>query len=335
MIFFQADAFLSHADPCSPKAIGILRLKCPNLRLVTRHENGGSGERFTIILTKGKHTGTVRFHEQIDLIPERFNGQVRTPVITMPARWQGWIIKHTVGLGAIKDLVTREWDHDMKALLQNPNRLDKRVTEIQTGWLSFTLPELSAIAAARKTGDNPISRITSIVEVFDMDRLRQFLMMAGKDLYQLHLHTQPHPSKITLKNLPAIVRLVRSQCPKLVKLRLPLSFSLDGVGLVDGDIDHPPYDIIGPGKIRTLSILVYKLGQRRPQDLDEVLSLNFARNMACLLSPDFELFLLKGPDFALELGCWDHTCIQSLGWYSWYRDLIVAIKFFQRSEVDR
>jgi hypothetical protein len=332
MIFLQATAFLSHAEPCSPKEIGILRLKCPNLRLVTRHENGRFSERFTIILTKGKHTGTVRFHEQIDLVPERFNGQVRTPVITMPAQWQGWIIKHTVGLGVIKDTATREWDRDMKALLGDPDRLDKRITEIQTGWLRFTLPELSAIVTGRQSGMNPISRITSIVEAFDMDRLRQFLMMAGKDLYQLHLHTQPHPSRITLKNLPAIVHLFRTQCPKLVQLRLPMTFSLDGVGLVDGDIGPPPYDIIGPGKIRSLSLLVYKLGQRNLNDLDEVLSLNFARNMACLLSPDFELFLVKGPETVSAMGCWDQTGTESWGWYPWYRDLIVAIKFFQRSD---
>jgi hypothetical protein len=331
MLFVQTKEYRSHDEPCSPSAIGILRLKCPNLRLVTRHENGRCGERFTIILTKGKHTGIVRFHEQIDLVPDRFDGHVRTPVIGMPSLWQGWVIKHTVGFGVIREVGTgRDWDNDLKAILQNPDRLDKRVTEIQTGWLLFTLSELSAIATARRSEASRISRITSVVEVFSMDQLRQFLMMAGKDLYQLQLHTQPHPSQITLKNLPALIRVFRNQCPKLIQLRLPISFSLDGVGLVDSDIELPPYDDTGPGKIRRLTILVYGLGKRDPRDLAPFLSWNFARNVASLLSPDFELFLVKGPVSDAKMGCWEQTGTESWGWYPWYRQLKEAIKFFQR-----
>ena len=334
MVLGRTTASHSHAEPCSPRDIGTLRLKCPNLRLVTRHENGKFGERFTIILTKGRHTGTVRFHQQVDLVPQQRDGQVRAPTIDMPALWQGWIIKHTVGLGVINDLAFGDWDSDMNAVFQNPDRIDRHVSEIQTGWLRFTLTELSAIVTARRSNQNPISRISSAVEVFSMDRLRQFLMMTGKNLYQLQLHTQPHPSEITIQNLPAIVHLVRTQCPKLVQLRLPISLSMDGVRILDTDIGQPPHDLSGPGKIWKLFLLVYGLGQRLPTDLDEVFSWNFARNMALLLSPDFELVLIKGPDRDHKSHFWEQAGLESWGWCPWYKSLVKAIKFFQRYSGD-
>lgn len=332
MIRFERPALPNHEEPCHPRAIATLRLKCPNIRLVTRHENGRSGQRFTIILQKNKHTGTVRFHEQLDLVPERLHGQVRPPTIVIPTQWYGWIVKHTVGLGVFGMGFPRETrDVDIKAILQDADHLDHRVTELQTGWLPFTLVELSAICTARGSGKNPISRISSTVELFTIDHLRQFLMMSGASLYQLHLYTQPRPSLVTPHDLPAIVHLIRTQCPKLVHLRLPISIALGGVNFADGDIDHPPYSITpGPGKVRHLTLLLYKMGKRDGKSLGTLFSWNFARNMACLLSPDFKLHIVKGPETGAEMGSYDQAGSTSYGWHDWYRYLKTAIRFFQR-----
>ena len=321
-----------HAEPCSPAAIGVLRLKCPNLRVITRHNNGRSGQRFTILLEQGKQTGTVRFHDQVDLVPNRLDGAVTSPIISMPVRWQGWIIKHTVGLGVISSMgCIGGWDSEMKSIYQDANRLDYRVTELQTGWLPFTLSELGDIVSARTPGKNPISRISSTVEPFDIDQLSRLIMTAGKSLYQLHLHSQPHPSRITLRDLPAVVRLFRTRCPKLVHLRLPMSLSVGGVPVLDSDIDCSPSDFAsGPGKIRVLRILVYDLGNRQPKDLGASFSWDFARNMASLLAPDFELSIAEGPVSKPMDGRFDQAGFNSFEYYQWCDNLKAAIKFFQK-----
>lgn len=283
-------------------------------------------------MEKGKHTGTVRFHEQFDLVPNRYDGTVASPVISMPVLWQGWIIKHTVGLGVLSVIGSiGRWDSDMKAVLQDADRLDQRVTELQTGWLAFTLSELSTIVSSRTPDKYPISRISSTVEAFDADQLRQFIIMAGKNLYELHLHTQPHPSRITPKDLPVIVQLFRTHCPKLIHLRLPMSLLSRGHTVLDNDIDPPSSDLAnGPGKIRTLTILVYDLGHRTAKDLGDSFSWNFARNMACLLAPDFKLYLAKGPVTAPMYGSHDQGGFESFGYYRWADNLKAMIRFFQK-----
>jgi hypothetical protein len=251
----------------------------------------------------------------------------------MPALWLGWIIKHTVGL-ALLGIGVRggQWDDDLKSLLLDKDRLDGRITELETGWLPFTLSELSDIVTSRSPGKNPISRIGSTVEPFTLDQLRQIIMMAGKNLYQLHLHTQPHPSKLTPGDLPAIVKLVRTQCPKLVALRLPMTFTLGGVRFTDQDISLPPYDIAsGPGTIRKLTILGYKFDSSRHKGLDKLCHWNFARNLACLLAPEFHIFLNEGPTTkSLGSGYYEQTGSLAVSWISIRDDLTKAIKFFQR-----
>lgn len=118
-----------NAQPCSPSEISFLRLKCPNLGVVTRHTTSYKGQRLTIILSKGKRTGTVRLHEQVDVLPLIPDHQVVVPIIMIPSVWQGWIIKHTVGLGLFgAGVAVRRWDAEIKALLQDPTQLDKRIT---------------------------------------------------------------------------------------------------------------------------------------------------------------------------------------------------------------
>lgn len=250
----------------------------------------------------------------------------------MPALWLGWIIKHTVGLTLLgAGGLTPQMNSDLKDLLMDKDRLDGRITELQTGWLPFTLSELSEIASSRPAGKNPISRISSTVEPFTLDQLRQFIMMAGKNLYQLHLHTQPHPSKITPGDLPSIVKLVRTQCPKLVDLRLPMTFTLGGVRFTDQDIDLPPYDIAsGPGTIRKLTILGYKFDSSSHDGLKKLCHWNFARNLACLLAPDFEISFNEGPVIKPLGSTYGQSGMASLSWFGIRHDLTKAIKFFQR-----
>jgi hypothetical protein len=89
------------------------------------------------------------------LIPPFGQGNVTQPNITAPALWMGWNIKHTVGL-AIDDIngAGGRFDSEMKELLQDTDRLDKRITQIQTGWLEFSLLDLSAIVASRSPDKN-------------------------------------------------------------------------------------------------------------------------------------------------------------------------------------
>jgi hypothetical protein len=322
------------AEPCSPTAISFLRLKCPNLRIVTRHVTYHRGQRLTIILSKGKRTGTVRFHEQVGLLPPTPDHPLVDPVVQIPAIWQGWIIKHTVGLGLFgSGEIVHQWDEELKTLLQDPDRLDRRITQIQTGWLPFNLSELGTIAASRAPNKNPISRLSSTVAPFKASELGLFLKMAGKSLYQLHLHTRPHPGIITPYDLTSIVEMVRRDAPNLVDFRLPMLFTNRGSMYVDDYIEFPA--VSGPGTIRTLWILAYDLGQLgedRNDNLHTVCSWNFARNLACLLAPEFEIRLTTGPtspSVNIPL-LHDDTGMPFISWVSWQPQLKAAIKFFQR-----
>jgi len=322
-------------EPCSPTAISFLRLKCPNLGVVTRHVTYRMGQRLTIILSKGKRTGTVRIHEQVDLLPLLPDHQFLDPIIQIPAIWQGWIIKHTVGLGMFgSGEPMHQWDGEMKGLLQDPNRLDRRITQIQTGWLPFNLSELGSIAATRLPNKNPISRLSSTVAPFEISELERFLKVAGKTLYQLHLHTRPRPGLITPYHLSAIVEMVRRDAPNLVDLRLPMVFTeLSGRMYLDDRIKLP--SVSGPGTIRTLWILAYdleELGGDRNSSLHTVCFWNFARNLACLLAPDFEIRFTVGPTSpsANNSVLYNHTGMPFTSWVIWEPEFKAAIKFFQR-----
>jgi hypothetical protein len=323
-----------NAEPCSPTEISFLRLKCPNLGVVTRHVTYRMGQRLTIILSKGKRTGTVRIHEQADLLPFTPDHQFVDPIIQIPAIWQGWIIKHTIGLGLFgSGDVVHQWDGEIKALLQDPDRLDRRITQIQTGWLPFNLSELASIAASRLPNKNPISRLSSTVGPFEARELELFLKSAGKSLYQLHLHTRPHSGLITPYDLPLIVEMVRKNAPNLVDLRIPMVFTDHGYSFVDDHIEFPP--VSGPGTIRTLWILAYdlgELGEKRNNNLHSVCFWNFARNLACLLAPEFEIRLTAGPTTISTNNSvvHDHTGMPFISWVLWQPQFKAAIKFFQR-----
>lgn len=323
-----------NAEPCSPTGISFLRLKCPNLGVVTRHVTYHLGQRLTIILSKGKRTGTVRIHEQADLLPLSPDHQFVDPIIQIPAIWQGWIIKHTVGLGLFgSGEIVHQWDDEIKTLLQDPDRLDRRITQIQTGWLPFNLSELGSIVASRSPDRNAISRLSSTVAPFKASELELFLKTAGKRLYQLHLHTRPHPGFITPYDLTSIVEMVRRDAPNLVDLRLPMLFTNRGRMFVDDYIEFP--DVSGPGTIRTLWILAYdlgELGEERNNNLRTVCSWNFARNLACLLAPDFEIRLTAGPTTPSVNNALahDHTGMPFISWVFWQPQFMAAIKFFQR-----
>jgi hypothetical protein len=328
---FQPNHLPDHAEPCSPTAVSALRLKCPNLRRITRHQNGRSGQRFTINIEKDQDAGTVQFHDQIDLVPVNYGGIVRTPTFATPPLWQGWNLELTAGLGVVRLIgVTQLWDDDMKAVFMDTDHLDKHVTELQTGWLRFTLSELSTIIASRYPNKAPISRINATVEPFHDGHLSHFMKMSGKDLYQLHLYTQPHSNLLSPKALNLVVGMVRMYCPNLVQVRLPMTFSSGGVDVDDSDIDPPSYNITsGPGTIQKLTLMVYEFGGGA-QDLGKVFSLNFARNLACLLAPDFELFIVLGPFTNHLFASYDQGGIILYNFYRWYDELKAAIKFFQK-----
>lgn len=323
-----------NAEPCSPTAISFLRLRCPNLGVVTRHVTYRMGQRLTIILSKGKRTGTVRVHEQADLLPFTPDHQFVDPIIQIPAIWQGWVIKHTVGLGLFGlGETVHQWDGEIKALLQDPNRLDRRITQIQTGWLPFNLSELGSIVASRSPDKNPISRLSSTVAPFSASELEHFLKVAGKSLYQLHLHTRPHSGFITPYDLPSIVETVRRDAPNLVDLRLPMVFTDYGYKFLDDCIELPR--VSGPGTIRTLWILAYdlgELGEERNSNLHTVCFWNFARNLACLLAPEFGIRLTVGPTTASGNNSLvhSHTGMPFISWVCWEPRFKAAIKFFQR-----
>jgi hypothetical protein len=317
-------------EPCTPREILFLRLKCPSLRAITRHNAGGLGGRFTILFNPTKHTGTIRLHEHYDLVPRGHAPTVLRPEITAPALWAGWPIKHTVGL-AVENVMgsTGRWDETLKEMLLDTHWLDKRVTQIQTGWIRFDSTELTTIVTSRLPDKNPISRISAIVEPFDFASLRQFMMMSGNDLYQLHLNTMPHPSKITPHDLHLLAPAIRTQCPKLSDLRLPIDFSRNGISIMDKDLRLPPSELLyGTGTIRKLMILAYNV-PFDSQQVAQMFSLNFARNLACILAPDFEIdwrqgpmnappdILLRGVGFPL-FGAWV------------FEQLSHAIRFFQR-----
>jgi hypothetical protein len=226
---------------------------------------------------------------------------------------------------------------DIKALLQDPDRLDGRISQINTGWLPFTLSELGAIAASRSSDKKPISRFNSTVEAFTMNQLEQFFKVAGKSLYQLHLYTRPHPSFITPFDLPAIVEMVRTRSPNLVDLRLPMAFRDEGYyDMVDECIERPSKSLVsGCGTVRTLSIVAYYLGSwSRPDNntLHRICFWSFARNLACLLAPDFELHFTMGRS---DVPTNSTHALQQVGepfvsWYMWREKFQAAIKFFQR-----
>jgi hypothetical protein len=208
----------------------------------------------------------------------------------------GWNIKHTVGL-AIDDIngTGGRFDSEMKELLQDTDRLDKRIAQIQTGWLEFSLLDLSAIVASRSPDKSPIPRISANVEPYTFLQLRHFLMLSGADLYQLHLYTQPVPSVVTPLDLHRLAPILRTQCPKLVDLRLSIDFVKDGKTTLDKKLDLPPSELIyGTGRVRKLTILAYNAGYDF-DTLRETFSLNLARNLACILAPDFELDWRDGP----------------------------------------
>jgi hypothetical protein len=205
-------------------------------------------------------------------------------------------MKHTVGL-AVEGImgIGGTWDEAMKAILLDTDRLDKRITQIQTGWLRFSLRELTTIVTSRSPDRNPISRVRALVESFNFFGLRQFMMMSGSNLYQLHFNTAPHPSKITPHDLHLLVPIIRTQCPKLVDLRLSLDFKKNGSVIFDQDISLPPSELLyGTGTIRKLTILAYNV----PFDdnkLSKMFSFNLARNLACILAPGLELEWHQGP----------------------------------------
>lgn len=322
------------AKPCSPEAAIALRDQCPNVKTIARLENGRSGQIVTIAFEDGKNTGHVHVHDRIDLVPSSSTRQFQLPTISTFSTyfWRRWNIEYTVGMIVLKASQSQGGaDEAMKAYFLDTDQLDPRLTEVQTGWLLFTLSELNAIATSRYPSKQPLTRISSTVKAFSIEQFNQFIMTAGKELCQLHLHTQPHPSKITPLNLPAIVRLVRTQCPKLVDLRLPMSFAMGDIDLIDDAIALPPYQLApGPGTVRKLTILGYNLGKRQYTDLEEICSWNFARNLACLLAPDFELYLCDGSTATSQYSFVDQTGMPTPSWIAFGKLLKEAVSFFQR-----
>jgi hypothetical protein len=304
------------------------------MKTITRENNGRSGQLIKIVFEEGEDTGHVSVHDRIDLVPESADSEFALPYVgDFPLRWwRGWTIEHTVGIIVLQASPRNgALDQAMKAYFLDTDRLDARITELQTGWLPFTISELDQIATSRYPDKKPLSRISSTVEAFSTYPFSEFLMNAGQELSQLHLHTQPHPSKITPLDLPLIVLLIRTECPKLVDLRLPMSFSINDIDLIDKMIRFPAYRFTpGPGTVRRLTILGYNLGKRQYTDLDEILSWNFARNLACLLAPDFELYLSDGPTATSTYSFTDQAGMPTPSWISWGKSFKKAIRFFQR-----
>lgn len=175
------------------------------------------------------------------------------------------------------------------------------------------------------------------MEGFNIIELGQFFTVAGKKLYQLHLHTRPDPGYITPLNLPHIVGIVRTQAPKLVDFRIPINFSSADLDITDKMMEPPDYSLTpGPGTVQRLSILVYNLSddEQNRDNMQAICSWNFARNLACLLAPTFKITLTLGPttdsgSTSLEL---DHMGMPFLSWYIWHDRLKAAVEFFQRSD---
>lgn len=110
-----------------------------------------------------------------------------------------------------------------------------------------------------------------------------------------------------------------------------MSLSLEGAPVLDSDIGRPSGDVAtGPGKIRVLEILAYDLEGRQPTDLGTSLSWNFAWSMACLLAPDFMLYISRGPVSAPMAGRFDQAGLLSFGYHRWCDNLKAAIRFFQK-----
>jgi hypothetical protein len=124
--------------------------------------------------------------------------------------------------------------------------------------------------------------------------------------------------------------LIRTGCPRLVDLRLPISFKLRGTIINDRSVDVPPYEVAsGPGKVKRLTILAYDLGDRSRRDLFESCYFNVARNLACLLAPDFELYFTKGPTSGPDIYL-PQTGSTLYSWREFGDSFKAAIRFFQR-----
>lgn len=190
------------AKPCEPKAAIALRNQCPNIRTIRRQENGRSGQNVTISFDDG-HTGHVHVHDRIDLVPSSATTQFEFPTVSdFPTYfWRKWNIEYTVGMIVLNPSQSHGGtDEAMKAYLLDTDRLDQRITELQTGWLPFTLSQLETIAASRTLDMQPLSRISSTVKAFSLQQFDQFITNVGKNC----VNSIYIPNRIPAESPPSI-----------------------------------------------------------------------------------------------------------------------------------
>lgn len=320
---------------CSQQEISGLRLKCPNLTLITRHDVPQSEKRFTVMLTKGKTTGILRLHTARRVL-SAYALDLRLLSIGTIAPWLGWDIKHTAGLRFAPGMGHTTSDRrNLLGVLEDTDNLDKHYSEISTADVEVSLSVLIDIVKSRGIrGKNAITRIASTVTPFTADELAGLIAFAGADLIELDLTTGRNASRLMPTDLPRIVILARKHCTRLRHLRLPLTCAVGGLQFTDGDIDLPPHDVpFCRGSLDTFDLYLYRCkldGDRAGQRaaLGGLFGLNAARNIACLTGANAIVTLYNG-DMVI-MGCITVLLAQVDLWLLDWTGLPAAIAFFRR-----
>lgn len=331
--------------------VNFLRLKCPNLRLITRHDPSAQHPRFTIILTKGKTNGVMRLHHGMGM-PTIVNPVRPLPVAIFDEPWLGWDFRQSSTLWVMPGQ-DPQGDH-RKGLLEKlgeAEQLGVPYSEINTADLRVKLSHLTDIVNARGPNDRPISRITALVDAYTFDEFFGFIEVAGLHLIALDLSPFAHYCHMGLDDLPKLALLIRQKCPKLTSLRLALSEDRYDPSLprgrllpnnrreyvspfvtitCDNEIEPPSSTMsFGGGALRHFGIYFCHWLGRKGIDSNwrvrKLMSFNFVRSLACLMAPGGHLALMDANKSLLDRSTISHELDSP-----WIYVIKDAVKFFHR-----
>ena len=173
--------------------IKALRLKCPNLRLITRHGPSIRQQTFTITLTPGEETGKIHIHHPLlfsirDVLDNLGFPSPHAFPVDRTVYWPGWELRETCGLLCRPQLeLYPETARRIRASLRDVDQLDKAYSTINTTDLVVDITLLGDIAKSRHPDKNPITSIVAVVETFTLEQFTTFIEQAGADLTVLDL----------------------------------------------------------------------------------------------------------------------------------------------------
>lgn len=318
-----------------------LRLKCPNLRLITRHDPPAQHPSVTITLKKGESTGTVKLHHRFGK-PTMVDPASQLPPEIHDEPWPGWVFEQTSTLWVMPCAERTSYHRtDLEQKLSNIADLSRSYAEVDTANLPMTLDLLTRVVRSRRPDDLPISRISSTVKNFTLDEFSDFIRAAGAELTELELFPWGSCSRLSLLDIPRLCLLVRQSCPKLLTLRLPVSnrrwdssapspwYSMRRIRSdTEGDAPSPTLSF-SDGTLQHLGLFLcrwYDVQLDTPRKR-KLMSFNFARSLACLLAPGGHLVLMDG----------DHRPHGKAPWYTlelhhntWVQVVMSAVAFFHR-----